>query len=107
MREDKLDDLLSVYAETPVDTSRLSWLESDVRRNINAQAVTAATWPDIVSSAFAIPQFRAASLGMAVMLGLLASPAFVSHASPQSPLGLDMFTMRAPYLTDNMMAKNL
>lgn len=107
MREDKLDDLLSAYAETPIDNSRLAWVESDVRRRIHAQATTASTWPDTVISAFAIPQFRMASLGMAVMLGLLASPAFVGHASAQSPLGLDMFTMKAPYLTDNMMAKNL
>lgn len=97
-----LDRLLILhFRDAPAD-SRLDRLEQDVWRRIRAESEeTALPWGEKIFLAFGEPQFRMASLAAAIILGAALSPAF-SPRNAADASGMEMFTMRTPYLVANL-----
>ena len=99
-----LNRLLTIhFNEAPAD-HRLDRLEQDVWRKILASsAEMVQPWYDKMVLAFAVPQFRMASLAMALVFGISASPAFTPvPASNDDVLDMSVFTVKSPYLTANL-----
>jgi hypothetical protein len=104
-----LDSLLRLHFRKMPAGRRLDSLEQDVWRKIHAaSAEMVRPWHDKMLLAFDVPQFRMASLAMALVIGIGASPIFTpSHAiaSGGDVLGLNVFTVQSPYLHSNLMER--
>lgn len=99
-----LNRLLAMhFNEAPAD-HRLDRLEQDVWSKIHAASTEIMQpWYDKMALAFAVPQFRMASLAMALVIGISASPAFTpASASNDDVLDMSVFTVKSPYLTANL-----
>ena len=103
-----LDRLLAMHFKEPPTNSRLDRLEQDVWRRIHtASAEMVLPWYDKMVIAFAVPQFRLASLAIALILGISLSPAFNPGAttSNHDVLGMSVFTLQSPYLPSNLIER--
>ena len=104
MLKKPFDRLLEMHFQRQPDAGRLDRLEQDVWRRINTAKYSGVTGRiEEFLSVFAVPQFKTASLAMALVIGLsagaVAVPAQSAQAfSPGSAMGLDIFNMHAPYL---------
>lgn len=104
-----LDRLLSIHFRAEVNNSKLDHLEQDVWRKIRMQAADIALpWYEKMVLAFSVPQFRLASIVMAIVIGLSLSPVipFPSDASASEAMGLKVFAANTPYLLTNKITGN-
>lgn len=104
-----LDRLLILhFRDTPAD-SRLDRLEQDVWRKIHgASAEASLPWQEKMFLAFGLPQFRLASLAVAVMLGIALGPVFSPGNVVRANSGItdmQVFTAHAPYLMANLIGR--
>ena len=103
-----LDRLLAMHFKEPSTNNKLDRLEQDVWSKIHsASAEMIMPWYDKMMLAFAVPQFRMASLAMALVIGISISPVLTPGMSTESQdtLGMDVFTSRSPYLADNLIGQ--
>ena len=102
-----IDKLLVRHFSKHPDTSRLDHLEQDVWRKIRMQATDITLpWYEKMVLAFSVPQFRFASIVMAVVIGLslsYAMPLF-SEAATSELMGLKIFAADTPFLLTNQIA---
>ena len=98
----KFDKLLSVYFYRH-ETPSLQSLEQDVLRRIRLEAAeNSVPWYENIILACSAPQFYAVSLTLALLMGITLSPVFALKETASTPLGLEVFTLNAPYLAKNM-----
>lgn len=105
MLKKPFDRLLEIHFQRQPDMSCLEQLEQDVWGRLDAgrSGSRVAGRIEEFLSVFAIPQFKTASLALALIIGLsvgaVAVPASPVQAfSPGRAMGLDIFNMHAPYL---------
>lgn len=100
--ESMLDKLLALRFAEQFPAKRLNNLEGDVLRRIHQQKTELSLpWYEVLARAFNVPQFRLASLILALVIGVCLSPILPSElaiASTSEMLGLDLFTMNSPQL---------
>ena len=101
-----LDRLLSLHFKECDIGNKLNTLEQDVWRRINtANATIIQPWYDKIVLAFAVPEFRMASLAMALVIGIGFSAILPSseYKSPNNNImEMSVFTVNSPYLTSNL-----
>ena len=104
-----LNRLLAMHFNTAPADHKLDRLEQDVWRKIHtASAEMVQPWYDKMALAFSVPQFRMASLAMALVIGISASPVFTpgpANASNDDALGMSVFTAQSPYLSSNLIER--
>jgi len=98
-----------MHFKEPATGHKLDRLEQDVWRKIHAaSAEMVQPWYDKMAMAFAVPQFHMASLAMALVIGISASPVFTpgpAAASNDDVLGMSVFTAQSPYLSSNLIER--
>ena len=104
MLKEPLDKLLVTHFNKPSDSSKLDDLVPDVWRRICMQrADITLPWHEKMVLAFSLPQFRLASISMAIIIGLSLAPAIKvqSRVSTSDVMGLKVFAVNTPYLLTN------
>lgn len=105
-----LDRLLTMHFKETATSHKLDRLEQDVWRKIHAaSADMVQPWYDKMAMAFAVPQFRMASLAMALVIGITVSPVMNPGPAVASNGGviqeISVFTAQSPYLPSNLIER--
>lgn len=104
-----LDRLLAMHFKIPATNNKLDRLEQDVWSKIHAaSADMVQPWYDKMAMAFAVPQFRVASLAIALIIGITVSPVLSpskASASNQDILGLSVFAAQSSYLPSTLIER--
>lgn len=103
-----IDKLIFLHSKNEAPSCNLDRLENDVWQKIHAiQADRGLPWQEKMFLAFAVPQFRFASITLALMLGLgmgIIMP-FQQDIikSPRQEMGLHVFAANVEYLPSNIL----
>lgn len=101
-----LNRLLAMHFKKSHKNANLERLESDVLCKIHTiKADLAMPWYDKMMIAFSVPRFRLASLVIALIIGVVASPVFMPStiiASNSDIPSMNVFTLQATYLPTNL-----
>ncbi len=101
-----LDKLLAMHFKSVNTDRRLDRLEQDIWRKINiASRDMAQPWYDKMVMALSVPQFRVASLAMALIIGIMVGSVITfdhSTVSANDMLGMNIFTAESSYLPSNI-----
>lgn len=105
-----IDKLIAVYFKSGNANNNLSTLERDVWQKIHARnAEKSLSWQEKMFMAFSVPEFRFASITLALMFGLAVSAVMPLTSPPKSvsqEMGLHVFASNAPYLPSTLLEGN-
>lgn len=109
MLKKTIDKLIAMHFKVQSDNNALSNLEMDVWSKIDAiREEGHLPWYEKMFIALSVPEFRYASVTVALLFGLTLS-AIMQDTSPKSvsqEMGLHIFASNAPYLPSTILEKN-
>lgn len=108
MLKNTIDKLLAMHFKSLPSDKKLGRLESDVWQKINAiQTDKALSWQEKMFLAFGVPEFRFASVTLALLLGLgmgVIMPFEQNNVmSPRQEMGLHVFAANVEYLPSTIL----
>ncbi len=110
MLKNTIDKLLAIHFKSFPSGQKLARLENDVWQKIQAiKEDKSLSWQEKMFMAFSVPQFRMASVTLAVVVGLGVSvliPEQQQSRSMSQELGLHVFASNAPYLPSTLFKGN-
>tara|TARA_R110000868_G_scaffold411035_1_gene701464 strand:- start:38257 stop:38583 length:327 start_codon:yes stop_codon:yes gene_type:complete len=103
MPVEKFDQLLDKEFSQSPENPKLDSLELDVMRRITAiKNDQTISWYDKMFASFLIPQFQAASVVLALFLGIGTSPFMPNDSVVPNKLTLEEFSYNSPHLSLNL-----